>query len=88
MKCTCIKDIEAKLESENPDKSNFQIATGLGITNNTLVAVICIPLTFDITTKSGKVQHKKSTVIPTFCPFCGVNIKESYKQMEVEGAGV
>jgi hypothetical protein len=75
MKCNCIKKVNAELKRMTGDK-DAELNTGIDF--NTGEAFLYNEYTFRRKTQKEKLSKKKyvGTMVSTFCPFCGINLKE------------
>lgn len=93
MNCTCRTDIEAELteiaKTEYPLAKNHRVdlmGYGFAIVANKLLSrpFMAYEAIMDAPTKVGgtKVRKIKGTMVFSFCPFCGVNLKQDVAKTE------
>lgn len=68
--CSCIDDINTKLGPEQ------EIRPAILIHRATLVARICVPIYRKDTGKPETRRSKPSTMMATYCPFCGLRYEQ------------
>ena len=78
MNCKCITEINEKIREQTGDK-DASIYTTFGLDTKENKMTICVPIGLNYRKKKANGEFMKnkthSTIIASYCPFCGKSVK-------------